>query len=383
MLKRTVLCLLSSVLCLSCPGRSLAGVSSVFAADSNQPSDFNHTHSPTGFIKSHSWGWPGVRGDYSGPNAVDSMKKLAETNANWVCISFAGEMLKPNEPNIFWADSDPCMVTDAEILHAIELARQNHLKIILKPVVNVRDGTWRGYIDFRLPGNKVNTEAWDKWWTNFEQFLLYYAKIAQDTKCDMFCLGCEMSTTERFTDRWRGLVTDVRKVYTGPITYNANHGNEEKIKWWDAVDIIGMSGYYPVGAVMAKPTDDPCKVPADSSVEGMKKQWAPIKQKLKFVSRQADRPVFFIEIGVCSAKGNTAIPWTHPQKDATYDGDEQARFYQAVMESFWDEPWFFGFAWWDWPANLYSLEDAKTDTGFCIYGKPAEKLVKEWYAKPR
>ena len=28
-------------------------------------------------------------------------------------------------------------------------------------------------------------------------------------------------------------------------------------------------------------------------------------------------------------------------------------------------------------------EDAKTDTGFCIYGKPAEKVVKEWYSKPR
>ena len=375
-------CFVTSVLCL---------VSSTFAAEVNEPFDsaqdrplkYSHTHSETGFIKGFSWGWPGERGDYSGPNAVDSMKKMTETGANWVCISFAGEMMRPNEPGIIWADDDPCMVTDAEIRRAIDLARKNNLKIILKPVVNVRDGTWRGFIDFRTPDNKPDANAWDKWFADFDKFLLHYAKIAQETKCEMFCLGCEMSTTERFMNNWRSVVADVRKVYTGAITYNANHGNEEKVRWWDAVDIIGMSGYYPVGADMNRPNDDPCKVPNDSSVEGMKKRWVPIKQKLKYVSKQANRPVFFIEIGVCSAKGNTSIPWQHPDKNAAYDADEQARFYQAVFEAFWDEPWFFGFAWWDWPANLYSPEDAKTDTGFCIYSKSAEKVVKEWYSKPR
>jgi hypothetical protein len=373
-IKKMPFCILTSVFCL---------VSSVFAEEINQPSKYSHTHSETGFIKAISWGWPGEHGTYSGPNAVDSMKKMTETRANWICISFAGEMMKPNEPNIFWADDDPCMVTDAEIRRAIDLARKNNLKVILKPVVNVRDGTWRGYIDFKTPNNKPDVNEWNKWFADFDKFLLHYAKIAQETKCEMFCLGCEMSTTEKFMSNWRGVVADVRKVYTGAITYNANHGNEEKVKWWDAVDVIGMSGYYPVGADMNKPTDDPCKVPNDSSVEGMKKRWKPIKQKLKYVSQQANRPVFFIEIGVCSAKGNTSIPWQHPDKSAFYDADEQARFYQAVFETFWDEPWFFGFAWWDWPANLYSQEDAKTDSGFCIYGKPAEKVVKEWYSKPR
>ena len=68
------------------------------------------------------------------------MKNLADTGANWVCIAFAGEMNKPNEPNIFWGESDPCMATDNEIRRAIELARKNNLKVILKPTVNVRDG---------------------------------------------------------------------------------------------------------------------------------------------------------------------------------------------------------------------------------------------------
>jgi hypothetical protein len=356
---------------------------SAFAADMNAPSAFSHTTSPTGFIKGHSWGWVGSRDQYLGDAPVESMKKMAETGANWVCIAFAGYMKDGSTPEITWGENEPCMVTDAEVRRAIELARQNNLKIILKPTVNCKDGTWRGFIEFKTPEGKVDNEAWNKWFADFEKFLVYYAKIAEETKCEMLCLGCEMGTTERFSQKWRDLIADIRKIYTGPITYNANHGNEDKVQWWDAVDIIGMSGYYPVGAAMTRPTDDPCKVPNDSSVEGMKKRWTPIKQKLKYVSKRYDRPLFFIEIGVCSAKGNTSFPWLHPAGDSIYDGDEQARFYQAVIETFWDEPWFFGFAWWDWPTPLYAPEDAKTNTGFCIYGKPAEKIVREWFAKPR
>ncbi|MGA2172919.1 MAG: glycosyl hydrolase family 53 [Sedimentisphaerales bacterium] len=349
----------------------------------NQSAKFSHTRSETGFIKGYTWGYPCGRGAYQGDGPVDSMKKLASIGANYICIAFGAEMNSPNDPQIFWAEPDANIVTDAEIRHAIELARKNNLKVILKPMVNIRDGTWRAEINFKTADGKTDTQTWDKWWANYGRFLLHYAKIAQETKCELFCLGCEMSSTERFVEQWRGLIAEVRKVYSGPITYNANHDNESKVKWWDAVDVIGMSGYYSVG--IDPPPRDPnaAKPKPDTSVEAMKKRWQPVKQKLKYVSRQFDKPVVFLEIGVCSAKDFAAAPWTHPQKDATYDGDEQARFYQAVMETFWDEPWFFGFVWWDWPVNLYTTEEAKTDTGFCIYGKPTEQIVRQWYAKPR
>jgi hypothetical protein len=344
---------------------------------------FTHTHSPTGFIKGHSWGFPGQKGQYLGDVPAESMKKMADTGANWVCICFAAEMEKPNEPQIFWADSDPCMVTDDEIRRAINLARQNKLKIILKPMVEVRDGTWRSLIKFKTAESKDDTQSWDKWWADYGQFLSHYAHIAEQTKCEMFSLGCEMGSTEQFEDRWRSLIAEIRKIYSGAITYDTNHDEEDRLKWWDAVDIIGVSAYYPIGTV-DRATKDPNKVtPSGNSVEILKRRLKPIKEKLRRVSERFDRPILFIEVGVCSARGCSAAPWTHPDPNLIYDGDEQSRYYQATIETFWDEPWFIGFAWWDWPPNLYSLEQAKSDTGFCIYGKPAEQLVRQWYAKPR
>jgi len=357
------------------------------AAEVNQPSKFTHTYSPTGFIKGHSWGWPGIKGQYLGDAPADSMSKLAQTGANWVCIAFAAEMNKANEPNIHWGEDDPCMVTDDEIRRAIELARKNNLKVILKPTVNIKDGTWRGHIQFKKSdGKTIDPGLWSQWWADFNRFLFHYAKIANETNCEMLCLGCEMATTEPFVNRWRDLISQMRKVYPGVITYNANHGDETKIRWWDAVDVIGISAYYPIG------TDDIGKVmydlskvqPSDTTLEALKKRIMPIKENIRKVSEKFNRPIFFIELGLCSAKGASGAPWTHNDANTMiYDGDEQARFYKVMLESFWDEQWFIGYAWWDWHTELYSIEEAKTDTTFCIYGKPAEKIVKEWYSKPK
>jgi hypothetical protein len=314
------------------------------------------------------------------------MKKLAETKTKWVCISFGADMEKPNIPEIQWGDSYKRMATDAEIRRAIQLARDNKLKVILKPVVNVYDGTWRAWIKFDdLPGVK-NMTKWDMWWSDFRAFLLHYAKIAEETKCEMFCLGCEMESTEEFEIRWRSLITEIRQIYGGTITYNLNHGRETSVNWLDAVDVIGISAYYPVGTddVLIALKDDLSKIPvSDTSVEAQKQRWLPIRKDLEKTSKKFNRPIFFIELGLCSAKGCAAAPWTHEDPNMIYDANEQARFYQGAFETFWNEPWFIGFSWWEWSSTLYKAEDAKTNIGFGIYGKEAEDILRQWYGKDR
>lgn len=351
-----------------------------------EPSKFTRKYSPTGFIKGFTWGWTGWRGQYLGDEPADSMKKLAETNTEWVCISFGADMEKPDIPVIQWGDSYQRMATDAEIRRAIQLARDNNLKIILKPVVNVYDGTWRAWIKFNDASGVKDMAKWDKWWSDFRAFLIHYAKIAQETKCEMLCLGCEMESTEEFEYRWRNLIIEMRQIYDGPITYNFNHGREGFINWLDAVDIIGVSAYYPVGTddVELALKDDLSKIPAsDTSVAAQKRRWIPIRNDLEKLSKKVNRPVFFIELGLCSAKGCSAAPWTHEDPNMIYDADEQARFYQAAFETFWNEPWFIGYAWWEWSARLYKKEDAATNIGFGIYGKPAEAILRQWYGKER
>jgi hypothetical protein len=262
------------------------------------------------------------------------------------------------------------MATDDEIRHAIRLARDNHLKVILKPVVEPADGQWRGTIEFKTADGKTDEAAWAKWWKTHEAFMVHYATIAQAEKCELLCIGCEMSTTERFEKAWRAAIAKVRQVYSGPLIYDTNWGDEEKVAWWDAVDIIGISAYYPVS------TRD------DTSLDRMVASWQKIRDRLRQLAAARHRPILFIEIGVRSAHTATTMPWDFSHPEWPVDVDEQARYYEAVMKTFYDEPWFCGFAWWDWPAHLYAKDKAAADKGFCCFGKPAEAVLRTWYAKP-
>ena len=325
--------------------------------------------SPVGFVKGYTWGWTGGRGSWTGEAAAESMRLMAQTGSTWACIAFTARMPTRGTPEILFGDANPRMVTDDEIRGAVRLARASRLKVILKPVVDPADGAWRGTIEFKTADGKEDTAAWDKWWKAYEAFLLHYAAVAQAEACELLCIGCEMGITERFEGQWRGLIAKVRQVYRGPLVYNVNHGGEDRPQWWDAVDIIGVSAYYPVGAK------------DDTSLERMLKAWAAVRERLRALSAKYRRPVLFIEVGVRSARGCSTMPWDWGHRDLPYDGDEQARFYESAFRTFFNEPWFCGFAWWDWPARLYPKEQAAGNRGFCCYGKPAEQVLRTWYAK--
>jgi hypothetical protein len=223
------------------------------------------------FVKGYSWGWTGRRGEYSGPEADHSLERLAATGADSVCIAFATFMRDSRSPELTWAEDNPRMVSDDDLRHAISSARKNGLRIILKPVVNCRDGVWRAWIKFHRPlttaekaagvtghldpwrdedefvdGLVPDEAAWAAWWENYSRFILHYARLAAEQNVEMLCLGCEMSSTEEFESRWRELIADVRTIYSGAITYNCNHGREHAVEWWDAVDVISISAYYAI-----------------------------------------------------------------------------------------------------------------------------------------
>ena len=360
-----------------------------------------------GFIKGISWGWDGARGSYSSPAAAESMAKLAETGAEWVCISFAAYMTTAEDPDFTWGDRTARMVTDDEIRHAIDLARKHHLKVILKPVINCQDGIWRAWIKFYRPlsqaeiaagaqgeldpwgvrpvmrtGEVKDREKWDTWWSNYSAFLVHYAKIAEEKDVQILCVGCEMSSTEEFEDQWRSAIARVREVYQGLITYDGNHGREFQLGWWDCVDFISLSAYYAVPPDGRQTIEEAVK--KTTTKEQIVRELKKIKEHVAEVSRKYDKPVLFIETGVTSVRGCARYPWSHPGErlDSPLDEQEQANYYSAMFEVFWGEPWFLGFAWWDWPAQLYPKGDASQDRSFCIYGKQTEAIVRAWYAKP-
>jgi hypothetical protein len=305
------------------------------------------------YIKGMTWGWTGVRGTWNTQEAAHSMQEMLRTNVNWTAIAFGALQDHPQATKINYEQSPT--VTDEEIVWAIREAHKLELKVCLKPVVNCANGTWRAHICFfdeEVPGEP----SWGDWFTSYEQFILHYARIAEENHVEMFCIGCEMVQADRRETEWRTLINKVRKVYTGPITYNCDKYQEERVQWWDAIDYVSSSGYYPID------------------------KWKERLDALEIFAQRLGKPFFFMEAGCPSRDGSAQLPndWSHL---GDVNLEEQAEYYKVMFQHITNRSWFNGFMLWDWPAKLYTAEAAHHNKDYCIYLKPAEQVVADFYKK--
>lgn len=298
------------------------------------------------------WGWVGTRGSWATPAARTSMQAMAEHAVNWTAIAYAAEQATPFSTEIPFTEEPT--VTDVEIVSAIRHAHELGLQVCLKPVVNVADGTWRaniGFFDWDVPGEP----SWTEWFESYRRFILHAAAIAEAERCAMLCIGCEMVRADGQETHWRSLIAAVREVYSGPITYNCDKYQEDRVTWWDAVDVISSSGYYPIDA------------------------WETQLDRIETVVRRFDKPFFFMEAGCPSREGSAQLPNDWNLVGAP-SGDEQLRYYEAMFGACTRRPWVRGLMLWDWPAELYSLEHAADNDDYCPYGKPAAAYMVQQYS---
>lgn len=55
-----------------------------------------------------------------------------------------------------------------------------------------------------------------------------------------------MVMAEHREGQWRELISEIRRYYHGLVSYNTDKYQEDHVSWWDCVDVISSSGYYPI-----------------------------------------------------------------------------------------------------------------------------------------
>ena len=319
-------------------------------------------------IKGYTYGFYGSRGQYRSKEGIKSQELMYQTGINWMCLAVVNHQETAHSTSINFEFGRSS--SDRDIMAAVERAHNNGIKVCLKPMVNCKDGVWRAHINFADGDENGRDIYWDKWFKSYEDYMLYYAELAEETGCEMLCIGCEMSGTERKEKHWRALIAKIREVYKGKLVYNTNHGREAQVKWFDAVDYLGTSAYFPVSKA------------GGATSEMMKEEWKRIRESMKEVYEMWKKPIIFIEIGCRSAHGCSAMPWDFTHTELPHDEEEQAAFYDSCLSVFAEEPWFAGIFWWDWSTCIYdTVEEAAKDNGFNIHLKKAEDVLKEWYGK--
>jgi hypothetical protein len=247
----------------------------------------------------------------------------------------------------------------------VKAARARGFRILVKPHVWSRefyDGSkrWRGSI-------KMGDEArWRSWFENYERFIVAEAKLAATAGAEMFSVGLEYVEATRGRGRaWRRVISRVRAVFPGTLTYSAD-GNHElaHIDFWDALDVIGVNAYFDVGE------------PRWPGHLGLVAGWAPHLARIGRIARRFDRPVVFTEAGYPSVEGATRRPWQWPSREQVPAPALQGAAYDALLLAATEVPWFAGVFWWKYyerPENTSHAHD------YTPRGKPAEAVIRKWY----
>ncbi|MBX4205400.1 MAG: hypothetical protein KW788_04450 [Candidatus Doudnabacteria bacterium] len=307
--------------------------------------------------------------DFGSQDTKTLFERIASDNANYATFVIPLYQGNHHSAAIFSGIDTP---TDESIIQGIKWAHDNKLAVMLKPHLDSDDTIWRANIS---PRDR------DAWFTSYENMLLHYAEIGQKYHVEQICIGTELisvaagNVNPDNTTRWKKMIADLRLNYGGLLSYSANWGpdgssfanEKDHIGFWQDLDFVGISAYFQLHT-------------KDNSVESLKTAWdAWNRTDIEPLAVRSGKPILFTEVGFRSSKNAHLAPYEYQNK-SVYDPQEQINSYQAMFEYWQDKPYVAGVSIW----NFYSDPNAggEGNTDYTPQGKPAEQVLKDWFAPP-
>ena len=286
------------------------------------------------------------------------------------------------------------------------------------------DEGWRGRITPAnwpwRPDHPDHDRFVGEFWGTYTDNAVHFARIAQQEGVALYSLGTETDRLFRsrpdpddaarpesgymyndFGDELRDLVSRVRAVYSGRLTYDMHanaliyadyHGSGSGAGhlWEDLdLDIVGISGWFPL---TASPPATVLSVPElQASYEGIFRDYL-----MPLANRNPARAIVFTEYGsmdVVEAPADPSLGARHSEervfvdanRNGLDDGEEaQANIFEAFFETSARHPSLVNgaFLWDNWIATDAMWADHWLDRrSFAVRGKLAEAVVRDAYAR--
>lgn len=240
-------------------------------------------------------------------------------------------------------------------------ARARGLQTMVLPILWIErraEGEWRGTLQ---PTDRA------AWWRSYRRFVLHFAALAEAEQASLFSVGSELASLETEAGRWRALIAEVRGRFSGRLTYSANWDHYQEVPFWDALDLVGLTGYH---RLVPEPETVP-EVPALAVV------WTGVRNRLLRWRLGVGKPLIFTELGYPSLREAAHRPWDHTG-DRPVDLEAQRRCLAAFAAVWREAPDLAGvFIWNAWGAG------GPLDRGYTVRGKPAEAVVRDFFRARR
>ncbi|MFB1039770.1 MAG: glycoside hydrolase [Polaribacter sp.] len=287
---------------------------------------------------------------------------VLKAQSNYVALMPFGFIKKISSPKIVYNTNKQWFgETKSGLLQYAKKFQKEKVSIMVKPHIWV----WRG----EFTGNiKMDSEEnWRILEESYTQFILTYAKAAENLNADIFCIGTEL---EQFVANrpiyWQKIIKEIRKIYKGKLTYAANWDEFKRVAFWKDLDFIGIDAYFPLSNK---------KSPTIAEYE---LGWKLHKSEILKVQKQFNKPVIFTEFGYRSVDFNGKKPWDSKKVEGAVNLEAQANALQAIYNQFWNEEWFAGGFLWKW-FHKHDEVGGEKNNRFTPQNKPAEELIRKLY----
>ncbi|MDP1625142.1 MAG: hypothetical protein Q8L64_05215 [bacterium] len=312
-----------------------------------------------------------ITSQWSGDFASEGFKQSVQ-NAKDMGVNYITLVIPYVQSNAYSSDvgNHPNTPSDETLISAIQYIHGLGLKVALKPHLEEWGGNWRG-----------NIQASDRgeWYNRYGTMLNHLGDIGKNHGVEMIVAGTELIgmassyVSNDNTEQWRAMISALRTRYPGLVTYSANWGhgqtyvNEfEYIKFWDALDFIGISAYFP------HPN-------SDGSASSLVESWRRIDQnQISALQSTYNKPVLFSEVGFKSMDGAHQQPWDSGRY-APYNGWAQQQAYEGLFQYWNTRSYFSGLMIWDWHSDPNHGGEGNID--YSPHNKPAEGTIHTWFTQ--
>jgi len=297
-------------------------------------------------------------------NPVDSthVKPVQDLNANYAAVMPFGFVPDQEKPQIVYnTDRQWYGETREGGRNYIAQLHNGGIKVMVKPQIWIRRGEFTGYLKM------ATEEEWVALENSYRDFIIDYATLAQEEEAVIFCIGTEL---EQFVtarpDYWRQLIIDIRKVYTGKLTYAANWDEYKRTPFWDMLDYIGIDAYFPVCEDQT-PT-------VECTIAG----WQKWKDEVSAFAKAENKKVIFTEFGYRSVDFSGKEPWKADRSMDAVNLEAQVNTLTGFFESVWQEEWLAGGFVWKWFIQ-HDQVGGVDNHQFTPQNKPAEEVIRTYF----
>lgn len=227
--------------------------------------------------------------------------------------------------------------------------RSRGVSVGLIPLLQWKGGG-RQYLRPRSP------EVWlERYGTLIEELAAFAAAI----DASELIVGSELTFLFPRAKAWRKIIARVRAHFRGHLTLSPTALDYATIRFWDALDSLGVSAYFPLAP--------------HRTVRGPRALalgWWAHRAHLEALARLWRKPLTFVEVGYPSTEVAALRPWDYRFAERKLDLELQDRCWRAFKEVWAGAPSLRSFRIWG-----LSTKSGPNDKTHSPLGKPAEETV--------